>query len=141
MNKINFQNGITPLNDINLNQMQSNIEKEITSVSYNIVNTPEHSAGDNSYQLTKIGKTVSLNVNAIWLNSIAENEWISLGTVPEGLNPTKTQNAAAILTEGGNGNIIGYAKVESSSDRSLKFKTNIAYTKLCSLSFSMVWTL
>lgn len=29
MNKINFQNGITPLNDTNLNQMQTNIENAI----------------------------------------------------------------------------------------------------------------
>ena len=144
MEKINFQDlpsTDTPINSTNLNQMQANIEEEITPVSYDISNTPEHSAGTNIYQLTKTGKIVSLNVNAIWLNSITENTWLSFGTIPEGIIPTKTQNATAILTEGGNGNIIGYAKVESSPDRSLKFKPNIAYTKLCSSSFSMVWTL
>lgn len=31
MEKINFQNGITPLNDTNLNQMQENVEKEFNS--------------------------------------------------------------------------------------------------------------
>jgi hypothetical protein len=33
MNKINFQNGITPLNDTNLNQMQANMEKAGVVVS------------------------------------------------------------------------------------------------------------
>lgn len=43
MDKINFQNGITPLNDTNLNQMQDNMEKAIENkqISFNeIANNP-----------------------------------------------------------------------------------------------------
>jgi hypothetical protein len=38
MNKINFQNGITPLNDTNLNQMQDNVEDAINNSTETIKN-------------------------------------------------------------------------------------------------------
>jgi hypothetical protein len=45
MNKINFQNGITPLNDTNLNQMQTNIENAINEKTINITTGVEFETG------------------------------------------------------------------------------------------------
>lgn len=45
MDKINFQNGITPLNDTNLNQLQTNVENAINQKYVNITTGVEFETG------------------------------------------------------------------------------------------------
>lgn len=63
---VNFENGVTPINDTNLNQMQANIKNEIDAVEghaydiHNKVNTLETKV-NSTFKFKKYEKEVTMN--------------------------------------------------------------------------------
>lgn len=118
-------------------------EFNIKPTKYTLTNTPSHSAGTNSYSLTKNGNIVVLNVATLWLNSITANTWVSLGNVPDELKPSISKGSMATITDGGNGSVVGFGKIDLTSDGLLQFKSSSASSSagLCGITFEMTWIL
>ena len=110
-----------------------------TSVtSYSITDTPAHSGGTNTYLLKKQLNVVSLNVDAIWINSLTTS-WINIGTIPSAIRPSAIVPSTAVYANGVDGSIVGFGKIQVMSDGTVRTRANSAHTSLRAIGFSVTW--
>ena len=108
---------------------------------YEIVNAPAHSSGTNKYNLRRVGNIAILNSQNLWANKIPGNEWLSLGNIPNEITPSIDTQTNATISDGGNGEIVGYGKVNVKANGLLELRSNKDFnnTNLCSINFSISW--
>lgn len=107
-------------------------------ISYTITDTPSHSGGTNAYLLKKQLNVVSLNVDAIWVNSITTS-WLNIGTIPSAIRPSATVSCTATYANGNTGAITGFGKIQVQSDGTIRIRSNSALSSLVAIGFSITW--
>lgn len=157
MTKITFEDlpsTNTPLSANNLNTLQDNVEtaidantsdittinSKITPVLYSLTDTPTHSGGTNKIYIHKIGNIVVLNL-LIWANSITQNSWTNIGTLPNDILPS-TENliATGSVIYSSNGNMAGSCLVEIDNGK-IAIKSNYGASTLTGIRINAVYVL
>lgn len=146
MEKINFINGETPINDTNLNQMQDNMENAISTMKETIV--PEiklHNDGDGDILVAEINFTVpyqreGLVFSAIEIGSTSNNDTgiVLIGLSSNGNNEV-LQDSNAITTLG---NVQVYTVIEGTNVKVYAKKTGYyrrLYIQLINKTDNVIW--
>ena len=111
-----------------------------TSVTtYSLSNLPTHSGGTNGYELRKQLSNVTLNLDVIWMNSVSANSWTSIGTLPSAVIPHSTITFPAVFTNGSNGQVFAYGKVNIQTNGNVRYNCPTALSSLSAISFCVSW--
>lgn len=110
-------------------------------IAHEISNLPQHSDGETVYTLRQTGNIVVLTVDNIWLNSIAADTWIELGTIPEAITPDKTLQGLVVGSRGDTGAAVSYGKVGVTSSGQVRCKMDTSVNQLSAVSFNLIWTI
>lgn len=111
--------------------------------SYSLTNLPAHSGGTDRYKIYRVGNLVTININSIWLNSVAKDSWTALGTLPAGLYPSAADDeqcgSATVLND--SGNVIGSCALIVNTAGNLQFKSGVARTGLSAIRGGMSYVI
>lgn len=120
---------------------QDYINRLLLKENYEITDMPIHSSGTNVYQLNKLNKLVIINVDTIWFNSITANSWLNIGQLPSELYPLQEITTNCVITDGTNGNVVGYARIIITTAGLIRIKSSSTTNVLTSCGFSASWVI
>lgn len=111
--------------------------------SYSLTNLPAHSGGADRYKVYRMGNFVVINLNSIWLNSVAKDSWTTLGALPSGLYPSAVDDeqcgSATVLND--SGNVIGSCALIVNTAGNLQFKSGVARSGLSAIRGEMSYVI
>lgn len=116
---------------------------KIASEAISLTDMPAHSAGVTRYKISRVGNSVVINLNAIWLNSITKDTWVDLGSLPSGLYPSSANDepcgSAMLLND--SGNVIGMGTLLVGTAGNLTFKSDTTRSALSAIRGSMSYVI
>lgn len=111
-----------------------------TLAEYEITNLPQTTLVS-KYSLTKINKTVTLVVEAIWTEAITKDAWNTIGVIPENLLLDFNLSTLGVIINAQDGTIIGYGRILIDTSGNLQVKPTVSRTGRTGIAFSITWNL
>lgn len=130
---------ITDKNGTTTATVYDGVTPDTSVTSYSLTNLPAHSGGTNGYALRKQLSVVCLDIDVIWMNSISANSWTNIGTLPSGIYPTSSIVCPVVMTNGSNGNLFAYGKMNVQTNGNIRINVTTALSGLCAVSGSISW--
>lgn len=94
-----------------------------------------------NYSLYRSGKLVTLQLDAIFVDSVVKDTWQIIGKVPAELNNVKGAETTGTISNGSTGALLGYCKFVVDASNNIKFKSNVDNSTLTAIAGSLTWLL